>query len=47
MNTSSSDLCKAKEMKGGEGEMEVYTVSCHGGQLRACCRAGEHTLILC
>lgn len=43
MNTSGSDLCKAKQMKGGQRKMEVYTVSCHGGQLKAHNCAGAHT----
>lgn len=43
MNTSSSDLCKAKEMKGGQRQMEVCTVSCHGGQLKAHRGAGANT----
>ena len=30
-------------MKGGQRKMEVYTVSCHGGQLKARRRAGAHT----
>lgn len=30
-------------MKGGLRKMEVYTVSCHGGQLKASRRAGAHT----
>ena len=30
-------------MKGGQRKMEVYTVSCHGGQLKAHRRAGAQT----
>lgn len=45
MNTSISDLCKAKQMKGRQRKMEVYTVSCHGGQLK-CVTVLVHTLIL-
>lgn len=30
-------------MKGGQRKMEVYTVSCHGGQLKACQSAGAHS----
>lgn len=43
MNTSGSDLCKAKQMKGGQRKIEVYMVSCHGGQLKAHNCAGAHT----
>lgn len=30
-------------MKGGQRKMEVYTVSCHGGRLKACQSAGAHS----
>lgn len=42
MNLSSSDLCKAKQMKGEQRKVKVYTVSCHGGQLKAHRRDGAH-----
>lgn len=38
-NARHFDLCKANEMKVGQRKVDVITVSCHGGQLKARCRA--------
>lgn len=49
VHTNGTDLCRAKQLMGGRRKMDVCcVVSCHGGQLKAHCKAGanSHPLLI-
>lgn len=43
VHTNGADLRRAKQLTGGRRKMDVCVVSCHGGPLKAHCKAGANS----